>query len=55
MILSHFGALLTVRAMIEVHRQPACLDMSVDLPFPVVDQRGGTDDQSSFRNHEAGV
>lgn len=55
MVLSHFGTFLAVGAVVKVHGQPGCLDMSVDLPFPVVDQGGGTDDQSAFRKHEAGV
>lgn len=55
MLLSHFGTPLAVGAVVKVHSQLGCLDMSVDLPFPVVDQRGRTDDQSAFRNHEAGV
>lgn len=55
MVLSHFGTSLAVGAVVQVHCQPAWLHMSVDLPLPVVDQRGRTDDQSAFRNHQAGV
>lgn len=52
---SHFGTFLTVGAMVQVHSQFGCLDMSVNLPFPVVDQGGRTDDQGAFRNDNAGV
>lgn len=52
---SHFGTSLAVGAVVQIHRQPARLDMSLHLHLPVVNQRGGTDDQSAFRSHGAGI
>ena len=55
MIGSHFGTSLTVGAVVQIHRQLARLDVSFYLVLPVVNQRGGTDDQSAFRNHNPGI
>lgn len=55
MVPSHSGTFLAVGAVVQVHSQLACLDMSVNLSLPVVDQRGRTDDQGAFRNHQARV
>lgn len=55
MVLSHFSTFLAVGPVVQVHVQLSCLDVSVDLPLPVMDQGGRTDDQSAVRNHESGV
>lgn len=55
MALSHSGTSLATGAVVKVHAQPGSLNMSVNLPFPVVNQGGRTDDQSALRNHEGGV
>lgn len=55
MVLSHLSTLLPVGTVVKVHAQLGRLHVSVDLSFPVVDQRGGTDDQSSFRSYEGGI
>ena len=55
MIGSHFGTSFSVGAVIQIHRQLARLDVSLYLLLPMVNQRGGTDDQSAFGNHNAGI
>lgn len=55
MALSHSGTSLATGAVVKVHAQPGSLNMSVNLPFPVVNQGGRTDDQSAHRNDEGGV
>lgn len=45
--LSHSGTPVTVGAVVKVHSQPGCLDVSVDLHLPVMDEGGGTDDESA--------
>lgn len=55
MIASHFGTFLSVGAVVQIHRQFACLDVSFYLLLPVVNERGGTDDQSAFRSHHTGI
>lgn len=53
--LSRSSALLTVGTVVKVHAQFGRPDVSVDLSLPVVDQRGGTDDQSCSRSQEGGI
>lgn len=49
------GTSLTVRAVVQVHRQLARLDMSVNLLLPVVHQGGRADDKSALRQHRDAV
>lgn len=55
MVFSQFGAFLAVGTVVQVDCQLSCLHMSLYLLLPVVDQGGRADDQSSFRDHKAGV
>lgn len=54
-MLSHSGVPLPVGSVVKTHSELGSLDVSVDLPLPVMDQRGRADDQSALRNHHAGV
>lgn len=49
------GTSLTVRAVVQVHRQLARLDMSVNLLLPVMHQGGRADDESALRQHRDAV
>lgn len=47
-LLSHSGAPLAVGAVVKTHSELGSFDVSVDLPLPVMDQRGRADDQSAL-------